>query len=582
MESNIVNKNNSDNFENIEESKKYILLKDNKTYKFKVFKKKHQLLIKTKKYEAKIGYVDLQILTKSVINSIDEAFNYFVSLFEEQRVQIKEKEKKMYIKLLLTIYSYNKEKKIDFILKYKDCYKMLSILNLEILNLQDIIANYQEQNKKLKNENEELKKNIIIFEKQNQNLEYENKILNNYIFNYQAQNQNLENEIYGLKKTIYNYQVENQNLENEIEILKNNSNNNYENSINFYYYYSNIKPNKIIKDSFADENLDNTFSIFKSINNQLYLIYANKSKSIIVFDIIGNQKINEIKNAHNFNITNFRHYWDKINNRDLIMSISCNDNNLKVWDFKNWQCICSIENINNTGSLNSACIFKDNNQNLIITSNDTENDMNEEQDTNLNPEPIKIYDFNGNKIKELNDSKLIAYIVDTYYNTKKKKTYIITGNKGFIQSYDYEKNKRYLRFSEYPKNINETEYGNCSFIVNHYKNMTRLFETCWDGNIRIWNFDIGELIFKMKINCMQGICLSDNNKYLYVGCENNITIINLKKRKKFKSFKAHKNKKEILTIKRISHPKKGEILISQGAEDGQIRFWSINDIINAY
>ena len=107
--------------------------------------------------------------------------------------------------------------------------------------------------------------------------------------------------------------------------------------------------------------------------------------------------------------------------------------------------------------------------------------------------------------------------------------------------------------------------------------MTGLFETCWDGNIRIWNFHKGELITKIKIGCWQGICLSKNNKYLYVGCDDCIKIINLKNGKIIKSLKAHD--KEILTIKSTIHPQMGEILISQGAEDGQIKFWPTYNVI---
>jgi WD40 repeat protein len=68
-------------------------------------------------------------------------------------------------------------------------------------------------------------------------------------------------------------------------------------------------------------------------------------------------------------ITNFRHYLDKNNKRDLIMSISSNDNNLKVWNVNIFQCLVNIRNINKNGFLNSACFLKDNNTIYVITSN---------------------------------------------------------------------------------------------------------------------------------------------------------------------------------------------------------------------
>lgn len=502
MDTNIKNKRDFKKNKNIDETKKYFLSKNNNIFKFKICKSLYQLSIKHKEYELLLNHLDLQILTKSKINSIDEAFIYISSLFEENKVQIRKIKKKKYIVLILEkIYVYNKEEKIEFILNYKgnNKVKIDSNLNQEKKSGENIITNYQNQNKNLENEN-----NIV--------------------------------ETY-----------------------------------------------KKINDSYAYDNLDNTFIIFKSINNKLYLIYATKTKSIITFDMIGKQKLNEIKNAHNNFITNFRHYLDEINNRDLIISISCNDNNLKVWDFKNLDCILNIENINNTGALDSACIFYYNKQNYIITSNDTENDMSEDKDLDLEPESIKIFDFDGNKNKELNDSNYRTFFVDTYYDKIKNKTYILTGNEGFVQSYDYEEDKIYYRYSEYLNNSNESVCGHCSIIINSDKGMTRLLETSWDRNIRIWNFHQGQLITKINIGCLQGITLSNNNKYLCVGCDNCIKIINLKNGKTVKSLKVHEkddDDKEILTIKTVFHPQYGEMLLSQSSGENEIKFMLIDNIIN--
>ena len=52
----------------------------------------------------------------------------------------------------------------------------------------------------------------------------------------------------------------------------------------------------ITKDSFTYSGLDNTFSVFKTINNFLYLIYSNEGHSIIFINLKNNQKICEIKN----------------------------------------------------------------------------------------------------------------------------------------------------------------------------------------------------------------------------------------------------------------------------------------------
>ena len=74
----------------------------------------------------------------------------------------------------------------------------------------------------------------------------------------------------------------------------------------------------------------NLFIIFNSINNILCLIYPNERYSIISYDLINKKKINEIKNAHNEFISTFRHIVDKENKRDLIISISDENNSFKL------------------------------------------------------------------------------------------------------------------------------------------------------------------------------------------------------------------------------------------------------------
>ena len=77
----------------------------------------------------------------------------------------------------------------------------------------------------------------------------------------------------------------------------------------------------LVKGSYAWRQLTNTFTIFKSINNLLFLIYATKIKSIICYDINKEKKISEIKNAHKDYCFSLRHYLDTINKRDIIISI---------------------------------------------------------------------------------------------------------------------------------------------------------------------------------------------------------------------------------------------------------------------
>ena len=61
---------------------------------------------------------------------------------------------------------------------------------------------------------------------------------------------------------------------------------------------------------------------------------------------------------------------------------------------------------------------------------------------------IKIFDFNGEKVNEINNSNDITVFIDTYYDKKTSKNYILTGNYGYVKSYDYDENKLYHKFCD--------------------------------------------------------------------------------------------------------------------------------------
>ena len=358
------------------------------------------------------------------------------------------------------------------------------------------------------------------------------------------------NEINELKKEIIHLKEENNILKKDLNKLK-----------KFHENPQIQLLSDIVSDSYAYFNINHSFCAFKSINNILYLIYANKNKSIICYNLNNQKKINEIKNCHNEYITNFRHYLDKMNKRDLIMSISAKDNNIKVWNINNWDCFINITNINKGGFLNSSCFLNEGNQIYIITSNYNPNSTNES---------IKVFDFYGQKIKEINKSKEKIFFIDTYYDKILSKNYIITGNKGYIKSYDFNKNELYHKYND-----NSGNYHISSFIREN-KEIIRLIESCNDGNIRIWNFHSGTLLNKIKISNEKliGIYLWNDN-YLFVGCKDrSIKLVELNKGLIIKSITGHND--EVITVKMIVHNKYGECLISQNWCNSKIKFWKIN------
>ena len=319
---------------------------------------------------------------------------------------------------------------------------------------------------------------------------------------------------------------------------------------------------KISINSYAHFALDNSFILVKSLSNINYIIYSTKDISIISQNIMNFQILTEVKKAHEKYITNFRHFLDEENKRDIIMSISSLENNIKLWDLKNWICLSNIKDINNQICLHAASFFRDKkeNKNYIITSNDN----------HLAPEPIKFFDFDGNKIKEMNNSNKRTYFLDIFYDNNLDKNYIITGNNGMVCSYDIENNDIYHEYLE------KYEYyyidDHSSIIMIKDNEAVKMIESCYDGYIRIWNFHTGLLLNKIKIGKerLYGICLW-NDDYLFVGCkDNSLKLVDLRKNFVINNLKSDSL---IANIKKFNH-KYGDCLITHDWRN-QIKMWMI-------
>ena len=332
--------------------------------------------------------------------------------------------------------------------------------------------------------------------------------------------------------------------------------------INFENNYIKTNLNSyLVKDSYAWRQFTNTFTIFNSIDNILLLIYSTKSKSIICFDVNSSKKISEIKNVHKEYVINLRHFLDTINKRDIIISLFDN-NHLKLWNARNFECIFYLSNFNMGDGMGmsmsfSSYLLKENNNNYIITSS-------------YGNEPIRIFDFNGNKVKEINNSKDSVLVLDNYYDINLSKNFIITGNRNSVKSYDFSNNKLYYKYFD-----NCEDKYHSDIIIKNEDNIIKLIASCKDGNIRIWNFHSGLLL--MKINLMRFknqycLCLWDN-EYLLVGCCNNIILlVDYKKGLLIGVINVHND--NIMKIVKIIHKNYGECLISQGFGYEQIKIWN--------
>jgi prefoldin subunit 5 len=369
------NLNMINNYQSLEDSidyQEYYLLSNNSIHRIVILLNINEIIIKCKNYIKTLNINNIKVLGGLEFNTLVESYQFLINKFDENKVELKD--------ILL-----NKE------------------ITIKINN--GVNENNNNSNK------------VIII-----SLKYDIN-QKDYIINkinlLNSEINNLKNEVKHLKK-------ENEKFKKEINLLKN-LKNKYDNN--------NLKLlSNITSDSYTDFDLNNTFTMFKSIDDIYYLIYSLYNNSIISYNLDKQQKITEIKSGHRKFISNFRHYLDKINKRDLIISISAEDNNLKIWEIKYWKCLLNIDNINNDGYLDSACLLNNNYNNYIITSNSKKNGISEK---------IKIYDFNGVKIKEIGYSNDRTFFIDTFYEKRLGINFILTGNEGCVKSYDFSHNKLY-------------------------------------------------------------------------------------------------------------------------------------------
>ena len=74
----------------------------------------------------------------------------------------------------------------------------------------------------------------------------------------------------------------------------------------------------LIENSFSIFPLDNSFIVFKSIDNIIFIIYSTENKSIICYNLNDQKETIEIRNYHSDYIINFRHQMEKVKKREGI------------------------------------------------------------------------------------------------------------------------------------------------------------------------------------------------------------------------------------------------------------------------
>ncbi len=305
-----------------------------------------------------------------------------------------------------------------------------------------------------------------------------------------------------------------------------------------------------------NNSIDKVFCAFKSFSNESLIIWSTPAYCINIFDIDKRKIINIIKTAHTSVIYSCRHCPDKKNKIDYIIT-SSSDRNVKVWNIKSLSCVLTIPNAHYSIYIYSVSILfeEGTNNKYVITS--SPNDF------------IKVWDFYGVLSHKFGQSDENHYFIDTYYDTKNKKHYIINGNSNDVRSYNFKEGDLFQRYRGLPQS------WHMSAFIYEYKEQIILIESDGNGYVRMWDFHTANLIKSLYTNYyvnLRGICLW-NEKYLFVAAnDHQIKLIDLDEGKVIKYFKEHSS--TVCTLEKMKSDIYGECLFSQGL-DGKIKMWRI-------
>lgn len=302
-----------------------------------------------------------------------------------------------------------------------------------------------------------------------------------------------------------------------------------------------ILKTSLINDSKTYSEPYNTFEVIKSINKDLLLIYLNKENSMISYNLAKKTK-EEIDKIDDDSINiSLRYSYDKIKNRDLIISnIPTKDKSKtiqKVWNANDWK---TIKNCQKNNYSFSTCFVQ---PEVIIDTRDF-----------------------CQYIKETDSS---IFFLDTYYDEKNGNLYIIGGGKKFIKSINWTKKEFYRTYNK--KNMENKEgenYYTDLVVFNKDEKQTLLFGIKFKIKyITIWDFHTGNFNYEIIIEKpITSFCLW-NKDYLFVGCEDNtIKFYSLEKGEKIDELKGYSSC--IIGLKKIKNENK-QMLFSQ-EENGEI------------
>ena len=334
---------------------------------------------------------------------------------------------------------------------------------------------------------------------------------------------------------------------------------NFQNDLNNY-----VCLKTITKNSSGRFDLDNQFAVFKTIDNLYLLVYFNDDNDIYCYNITKNISKKVIKKAFSKEIKCIKHFYDSIQNRNLIVT-SARENKIKIFNVNNnFELILTINNIEKKMSLfgeyyNINCVelFEYEKKIYIIVSNYEDLDF-------------KLFSFenNGQLISNVQHRKQINCVYFFIDKINNNTPYLIfSGNAYYISSFSF------LTLTLYKIYLDSDKcYYNISVKIKEFKN-NNLLICASGGRVKIFDFNNANIIYNIynkSFKSLNSISIWNDEFILGGGNDKNLHLINFKNGKYIKPLYTFKDR--ITTIKKLYIEDYGEYFFVH-SEDGEINLF---------
>ena len=191
-------------------------------------------------------------------------------------------------------------------------------------------------------------------------------------------------------------------------------------------------------------------------------------------------------------------------------------------NIKNFEYILNLSNICNPYSTLDACFLSISKQIYIVIPSSIDKHERKKY-------IMRIYNLKGDIIKEIDGhNNYITTILITYYDKKLEKNYIIASYSSCIMSYDYDKNKKYRKYT-----IEHIFLIHNNIMIYDKGKDIQLLDCGTDAKLRVWNFHTGKLMYNVKIPDFNGgslysLSLNDEENLFISSLKGNIYLINLR------------------------------------------------------